>query len=112
MQENDVRLSGLNTGQRGARAAAHVTAAVLASLALAGCSIPLAELPSLGGSDPATARDADGYMAVNLTPAQRPEKVLPPEERTKVENELIAARERQAAAAAAAAAGATTATAQ
>ncbi|MCK7475916.1 MAG: hypothetical protein MZV49_25925 [Rhodopseudomonas palustris] len=36
-------------------------------------------MPSLGGSDPATAKDADGYMAVNLTPAQRPEKVLQPE---------------------------------
>jgi hypothetical protein len=107
MLESDIRLSGPTRGQRGARAASHIAVAVLASLALAGCSIPLAELPSLGGSDPATAKDADGYMAVNLTPAQRPEKVLQPEERTKVENELIAARERQAAAAAAAAAAGT-----
>jgi hypothetical protein len=107
MLENDVRLSGPNTGQRVFRAAAHIAVAVLASLTLAGCSIPLAELPSMGGSDPAIAKDADGYMAVNATPAQRPEKVLQPDERVKVENELIAARERQAAAAAAAAATAT-----
>lgn len=88
-----------------------LTVAVSAALAVAACSIPLAELPSLGGSDPAVAKDADGYMAVNATPAQRPERALQPEERAKVENELIAARERQAAAAAAAAAT-TTATAR
>jgi hypothetical protein len=79
-------------------------ALVLAGLTLGGCSIPLSDLPSFGGSDPAKEKDADGYLAVNATPAGREERVLEPSERAKVESELVAARERQAAAAAAGAA--------
>jgi hypothetical protein len=82
-------------------------ALLLAGLALGGCSIPLSDLPSFGGSDPAKEKDADGFLAVNATPASRDEKVLEPSERAKVESELVAARERQAAAAAAGAAAGT-----
>ena len=99
---SEVRLSGQVGGARSTRAAVTAIALVLVGLTLGGCSIPLSDLPSFGGSDPAaTAKDPDGYLAVNATPAGRDEQVLEPSERAKVERELIAARERQAAAAAA-----------
>jgi hypothetical protein len=94
-------MSGQQDGPRAPRAAVAAIALLLAGLTLGGCSIPLSDLPSFGGSDPATVKDADGFLAVNATPPGRDEKVLEPSERAKVEKELIAARERQAAAAAA-----------
>jgi hypothetical protein len=105
---SEVRLSGQLGGPRAPRAAVTAIAVLLAGLALGGCSIPLSDLPSFGGSDPAKEKDADGFLAVNATPGGREEKVLEPAERAKVEKELIAARERQAAAAAAAGTAAAT----
>uniref|UniRef100_Q07MF8 Uncharacterized protein n=1 Tax=Rhodopseudomonas palustris (strain BisA53) TaxID=316055 RepID=Q07MF8_RHOP5 len=99
---SEVRLPGQYGGARFTRAAT-VVALLLAGLPLGGCSIPLSDLPSFGGADPAIQKDADGYLAVNATPTAREEKVLEPSERAKVESELVAARARQAAAAAAAA---------
>jgi hypothetical protein len=98
---SDERFSGRHGGPRSTRAAVAAIALLLAGLALGGCSIPLSDLPSFGGSDPAKEKDADGYLAVNATPAGREEPVLEPSERAKVESELVAARERQATAAAA-----------
>ncbi|HEY0327556.1 MAG TPA: transposase [Rhodopseudomonas sp.] len=73
-----------------------------AGLSLGGCSIPVSDMPLLGASDDKD-KDSNGYLAVNALPAGREEKALEPGERTKLEGELIAARERQTAAAAAAA---------
>ncbi|MFC0242743.1 hypothetical protein [Rhodopseudomonas telluris] len=77
-----------------------VTAALLAALGglgLGGCSISLSDMPMLGGSEKAEKpKDAEGFPAVNDLPANRDEAVLAPAERNKIEQELIAARERQA----------------
>jgi len=73
-----------------------MAAALLASACgLGGCSISLSDMPMLGDSEkpkPAAA----SYPAVNDLPADREEAVLAPAERSKIEQELIAARERQA----------------
>jgi hypothetical protein len=84
------------TTGRGMRAA--VAAALIATgCALGGCSISLSDMPLLGSSEtPAKAKDADAFPAVNDLPAGRDEAVLAPAERNKIEQELIAARERQA----------------
>ncbi|WP_347339293.1 transposase [Rhodopseudomonas rhenobacensis] len=74
-------------------------AALLAAVALGGCSMPLSEF---GSTDASTARDSDGFLAVNALPAGREEKAMEPGERSKLEGELVAAREKQTAAAAAA----------
>jgi hypothetical protein len=78
------------------------TAALLVALGcgavgLGGCSISMSDMPVLGGSDRAEKpKDAEGFPAVNDLPANRDEAVLAPAERNKIEQELIAARERQA----------------
>jgi hypothetical protein len=87
------------SGARGALA----LALLVAGLGLGGCSISMSDMPMLGSSDPAekpkdAPRDANGYPAVNDLPRSRDEAVLAPAERNKIEQELIAARERQAAA--------------
>ena len=67
---------------------------------LAGCSSPIADLPSLGTSD-ASAKPKEPYLPVHDLPPDRVEAVIPPDQRTKIESELIAARDRQAQASAA-----------
>lgn len=74
-----------------------VAALVAAGCALGGCSVSLSDMPLLGSSDPpAKTKGADAFPAVNDLPADREEAVLAPSERNKIEQELIAARERQA----------------
>lgn len=86
---------------------------VVAACALGGCSVSLSDMPLLGSSDaPAKAKEADAFPAVNDLPANRDEAVLAPAERNKIEQELIAARERQANANASAAPPAATAAAR
>jgi hypothetical protein len=87
---------------RGALAAALLVAAC----ALGGCSISLSDMPLLGGDSAEKPKQAASYPAVNDLPADRDEAVLAPAERSKIEQELIAARERQANANAAGNAGA------
>ncbi len=87
--------------------AAVAAALVVAGCALGGCSVSLSDMPLLGSSDaPAKPKQADAFPAVHDLPANREEAVLAPAERNKIEQELIAARERQANANAAAGAAA------
>lgn len=76
-------------------------ALALSTLALAGCSSPIADLQSLGTpTDPsAHAKEADTYLPVHDLPPDRPDEVIPPDQRAKIEAELIKARDRQALAA-------------
>ena len=67
---------------------------------LAGCSSPIADMPSLGTVD-TSAKPKDAYLPVHDLPPQRDEAVIPPEQRAKIESELIAARDHQTQASAA-----------
>jgi hypothetical protein len=85
-------------------------ALLLSALALGGCSMSIADLPSLGTADaPDHPKDAPGYLPVHDLPPDRAEPELPPAERAKIQAELVAARDRQASAVAAKDANATTA---
>lgn len=75
------------------------TAMLLVAVGLGGCSISVSDMPILGGNERAEKpKEPEGFPAVNDLPANRDEAVLAPAERNKIEQELIAARERQAAA--------------
>jgi hypothetical protein len=73
-------------------------AIALAGLGLAGCSIPMADLPGIGLPAGAPARGADPavYPAVHDMPAARTTPVLDPDEQTRIESDLKSARDRQA----------------
>jgi hypothetical protein len=73
-----------------------------AALALSGCSSSLVDLAGANTtSDAAThPREPDAYLPVHDLPPDRDEAVIPPDQRAKIEKELIAARDRQASAAA------------
>ena len=68
------------------------------ALALAGCSIPIADLPIVGlpANTPARPATPAEYPAVHDIPAARSEAVLTPEQQDKIEKDLVAARNRQA----------------
>ncbi len=68
------------------------------ALALAGCSIPIADLPIVGlpANLPARPATTAEYPAVHDIPAARTEAVLTPEQQEKIEKDLVAARNRQA----------------
>jgi hypothetical protein len=84
--------------QHGALARA---ASLLVALALGGCSTSISEMPiGSAASDPRT-KDPTAFLPVNALPPQRDEAAMAPDERAKVQKELIAAREHQASAAAA-----------
>jgi hypothetical protein len=78
-------------------------ALLLSALALGGCAISIADLPLVGtpADAPARPKEAGAYLPVNDLPPDREEAPMAPAERTKVQNELLAARDHQAAAAAA-----------
>ncbi|MFZ5734841.1 MAG: hypothetical protein ACOY4O_19075 [Pseudomonadota bacterium] len=81
-----------------------LAAIVLLAGAFGGCSLPIADLPGIGvpSNAPARPQTVGAYPAVHDVPAPREQAVLEPEERARIEKELIAARERQARAAGAA----------
>jgi hypothetical protein len=84
------------------RKALALGALLLSALALGGCSMSIADLPSLGPSDaPERPKDGPGYLPVHDLPPDRAEPELPPAERAKIQAELVAARDRQASAVAA-----------
>jgi hypothetical protein len=62
---------------------------------LAGCSSPIADMPSLGTSD-ASAKPKEPFLPVHDLPPERDEAVIPPDQRAKIEAELIKARDHQA----------------
>lgn len=75
------------------------TALLFLALALGGCSTSIADMP-IGAASDARPKEPTAYLPVNELPPAREEAVIPPDERAKIQKELIAARERQASAAA------------
>jgi hypothetical protein len=68
----------------------------LFALALAGCSISVADLPIGPPADaPARPKETGGYLPVHDLPPDRREAAMAPAEQAKVERELIQARDRQ-----------------
>jgi hypothetical protein len=69
-----------------------------AALTLGGCSSTIADLPVVGtpADAPARPKEAGAYLPVHDLPPDRDAEVIPQKERTKIEAELIAARDRQA----------------
>jgi hypothetical protein len=86
--------AGLNGASAGA-------ALLLMALSLGGCAISIGDLPFGGSSSDPHAKDTGAYLPVNQLPPDRDEAAMNPAERAKIQNELVAARERQASAAAA-----------
>src|SRR5215470_17302601 len=74
-----------------------------AGLALAGCTSQIADLPLVGtpSDAPARPKEPGAYLPVNDLPPNRDEATMDPKERAKIQQELVAARDRQAAATAA-----------
>ena len=70
------------------------------SCSLAGCSSPVADMPSLESAD-SSAKPKDAYLPVHDLPPDRDDAVITPDQRAKIEAELAAARDRQAQASAA-----------
>jgi hypothetical protein len=70
--------------------------------ALSGCSSTIADLPGVGvpADAPARPKEAAGYLPVHDLPPDRTEQTIKPADQAKIEQELIAARERQASTAA------------
>ncbi len=76
-------------------------ALLVAALALpGGCSTTIADLPAVGtpADAPERPREAGAYLPVHDLPPDRVDAIIAPAERSKIEAELVAARERQAAA--------------
>ncbi|WP_407160358.1 hypothetical protein [Bradyrhizobium sp. STM 3557] len=73
---------------------------VTSALALSGCTSQLADMRSLEPVDaPARPKEPGAYLPVNDLPRDRDDATISPEERAKIEKELMAARDRQASAA-------------
>jgi hypothetical protein len=86
---------------RNAKVSVSVAGVLVASaLVLSGCSSPIADMPSLATpTDAAPAvKESGGYLPVNELPPGRDTAAISPEERAKIEKELMAARDRQASA--------------
>lgn len=74
---------------------------LLAGIGLGGCSISLSDMPLVGSSDAARDKETNAFPAVNDLPTGREDTAMAPAERSKLESELIAAREHQTTVAAA-----------
>ncbi|MGY4479009.1 hypothetical protein [Bradyrhizobium sp. USDA 3364] len=71
-------------------------AMLLASLvALSGCSSTIADM-TMPADAPARSKDAGGYLPVHDLPPDRADPTIKPADQAKIEQELIAARDRQA----------------
>ncbi|MHC2334854.1 hypothetical protein [Bradyrhizobium sp. USDA 4454] len=71
-------------------------AVLLASMvALSGCSSTIADM-AMPADAPARAKDPSGYLPVHDLPPDRADPMIKPADQAKIEQELIAARERQA----------------
>jgi hypothetical protein len=66
----------------------------LSGLTLAGCSSPIADMPSLDSAD-TSVKPKDPYLPVHDLPPDRDEAMIPPDQRAKIEAELIKARDHQ-----------------
>jgi len=69
-----------------------------AALMLANCTSQIADLPLVGtpADAPARPKEPGAYLPVNDLPPDRDEAAMDPNERAKIQAELIAARDRQA----------------
>jgi len=76
-----------------------VAGAALLAVVLAGCSIPLSDMPVIGlpANTPPRPAAPGEYLPVHDVPEARSEAVLTPEQQEKIEKDLVAARNRQAA---------------
>jgi hypothetical protein len=76
---------------------------VACTLALAGCSTSIADLPIVGtpADAPARPKEPGSFLPVNNLPPERDETAMDDATRARLKAELAAARDRQAAAAAA-----------
>lgn len=85
----------------GGRAIATALASVALAAALAGCSVPLSDLPqSMGGlpaGAPARPETQAAFPAVHDMPPPRQETLLEPAEQKKIQQELERVRAQQAA---------------
>jgi len=72
---------------------------IIVCATLAGCSIPVADLPGIGvpGSAPARSENPPSYLPVHDVPPPRDEAVLSPDEQKKIQTDLLNARDKQAA---------------
>jgi hypothetical protein len=79
-----------------------VAALLLSTLPLGGCSTSIADMPLVGtpADAPARPKEAGAYIPVNDLPPGREAAAMSPEERAKMQAELLAARDRQASVAA------------
>ena len=68
---------------------------MLSIVTAAGCSSAVLDLPSLEPSNPSGLK---AYLPVNDLPPERHEPLITPDERARIQRELLAARERQASA--------------
>ena len=66
----------------------------MVAISLGGCSSQIADLTP--ADTQLRPRDASGYLPVHDVPPARDEAVISPEQRAKIEAELMAARDRQA----------------
>ncbi len=66
------------------------------ALVLSGCSTPIADMPSTANPADAQAQAGSSYPPVNELPPERDSAAMSPDERAKIEKELLAARDRQA----------------
>ncbi|MGJ4900298.1 hypothetical protein ACQR0V_01940 [Bradyrhizobium sp. HKCCYLS2058] len=94
----DVRVGTQGRGWRSGRRALVAGLVVFGALALAGCSSPIADMPSLDADAVARPKEPGGYLPVNDVPRDRDAPIISPQERDKIEKELLAARDRQASA--------------
>ena len=68
------------------------------TLAVGGCSTPIADLPAVGlpADAPPRPKEAGSYLPVHDLPPDRAESAMKPDEQKRIQSELIAARDRQA----------------
>jgi hypothetical protein len=73
-------------------------ALLLPALALGGCSTSIADLPLIGtpADAPGRPQESRAYLPVNELPQDREEATMDPAQRSKIQAELAAARDRQA----------------
>jgi hypothetical protein len=95
--ETMMRILGLML-DRVNRRAWSVAALVMLALSMGGCATSIADAPLVGlpADAPARPKEPGTYPAVHDLPADRAQSAMDPTEQTKVEKELIAARDRQA----------------
>jgi hypothetical protein len=67
---------------------------LMASIVLGGCSSQIADLTPADA--PPRPKEAGAYLPVHDVPPARDEAMMPPDQRAKIEAELMAARDRQA----------------